>query len=244
MNDNDNMQPIDAGEVDPNRRILIFGMIGVIVVGICALFFLAFSWLQPNQNSLLSKYFASPTPTRLPSSTPAPTNVAPIQMTATPHAWIKPAESPSLDNVEAARSAVDAGESYLETVASVTPYMPDVNQPGDIYTFEIELIESMPLVWSYGWCTTTKDILEENFTHIQLKFLLNDTPVPLESFAIIDSQSNDGSPCREYAALVKAWPAGEHHFESQVTFTQDINDGWNDFPAGTHSFSYIVTVKP
>ena len=122
--------------------------------------------------------------------------------------------------------------------------MPDINQPGDIYIFEIQLTKSEPLVWSYGWCTTTQEILEENFAHIQLEFTLNETMVPLGNFTIVESQREDGSPCREYAALVNEWTEGQHQLESRITFTQDIDDGWNVYPAGTHTFKYIVTIQP
>jgi hypothetical protein len=103
---------------------------------------------------------------------------------------------------------------------------------------------SVPLVWLYGWCTTTQAILEENFRSIQLEFTLNERVVPLGNFAIVDVTREDGSPCRDYVALVENWPVGEHHLESRVNFTQPINDGWDLYPAGTHTYQYIVIVSP
>jgi hypothetical protein len=242
MNDNVEMQSVE--ESDQKRRTLIFAMLGVVIAGTCALFLLAYSWFQPDQISLIAKYFPSPTPTRRPTSTPAPTHTPIPNLTATQQAWVKPAQSPSPGTAEEAKSALDSGIDYVENFSFVFPDMPSISQPGDIYIFEITLTESEPLIWSYGWCTTTQQILEENFSHIQLEFTLNETTIPAGNFAIVETSREDGSPCREHAALVTEWTAGQHQLESRVTFKQDIDDGWDVYPAGTHIFKYIVTVQP
>jgi hypothetical protein len=58
MNDNIEIQSVE--EIDQKRRTLIFAMLGVVIVGTCALFLLAYSWFQPDQTSLFAKYFPSP----------------------------------------------------------------------------------------------------------------------------------------------------------------------------------------
>ena len=64
----------------------------------------------------------------------------------------------------------------------------------------------------------------------------------LVHFAIVETPYEDGSYCREYVGLVDTWPDGQHQLETRVTFTQDIHDGWNLYPAGTHTFKYFVYV--
>jgi hypothetical protein len=145
---------------------------------------------------------------------------------------------------EDARSAYDSGGAYLEAFAWTFPDMPEVNQPGDLYLFDVQLFESNPLLWSYGWCTTTQAILEENFRYIELEFTLNENTVPLGNFAVVEYMREDGSPCREYLALVDEWTPGQHQLETRVTFTQAIHDGWNLYPAGAHVFKYLVTMNP
>lgn len=156
-------------------------------------------------------------------------------------ASIKPASPPSLGSAEEASEAIDIGVFYLKEFSSEIPDLPDINQPGDVYIYDVQLFDSMPLVWAYGWCTTTQEILEENFAHIQLEFMVNGTPVPSDNFAVMDYQRTDGSPCREYAVLVKEWAPGQHQLESHVTFKQAIHDGWDLYPGGTHIYKYIVT---
>lgn len=217
-------------------------MTGVVVVGVCALLFLGNYWLRPALESALSRNFSTETPLPLPSNTLAPTRTPVPNLTATRQAWVRPAQSPSLGSAEEARASANAGSNTLESFAYIYPEIPEINQPGDVYVYEIQLTESAPLIWSYTWCTTTQAILEENFSHIQIAFISNGSPTSSGSFAVSEYERSDGSPCREHAALVVEWPAGTHQLETRVTFTQAINDGWNLYPAGTHTFKYMVTV--
>lgn len=89
-----------------------------------------------------------------------------------------------------------------------------------------------PSIWSYGWCTTTLEILEDNFAHIQIEFTVNESPVPSANIAVIETSREDGSPCREFVALAETWTPGQHHLEIRVAFTQDIHDGWDLSPPG------------
>jgi hypothetical protein len=241
MNTDPNLAPID--ETDANKRTMILSMIGIIIIGICALFTLAFFWFQPNQSSLLEKYFPSPTATRRSANTPAPTQIPIPNLTATQQAWTIPSQSPTFGTAEEAQTALDAGMNYLEDLASEIPDTPDINQPGDVYIYNIQLDQSEPVLWSYGWCTTTQDILAANLKQMQIDFIVNDKLAPLDSFLIQDTTRDDGSPCHEYNATIKAWPQGQHQLEVRVTFIKPTNDGWNLYPAGTHTFKYIVTVN-
>lgn len=232
-----------AVELSRDNQTILVTMLGVVVIGICALFFMASVWLGPNTDSLIDSQFPSPTPMRESPATPAPTRTIVPDLTATQGAWTRPAELPSLGNAQDVRSALNAGTSTLESFAFVFPSTPEINQPGDVYVYEIQLTESLPLVWSYGWCTTTQSILEDNFSHIQLNFVLNETAIPSSVLAATDYQRDDGSACREIAALVQSWTTGTHQLETRITFTQAIHDGWNLFPAGTHTYKYVVTLN-
>lgn len=230
-------------EITANNQTTIIAMSGVVVVGLCGLLFIVSQLFRPVSSSLIAEYFPSPTPTAIPTETPAPTRTPPPNLTATQQAWTKPTQSPSLGSVEEARAAVDAGANTLESFAYIYPDTPEINQPGDVYVYDIQLTESTPLVWSYGWCTTTQAILEENFSHIRLEFTINGNPASTGSFAVSEYERSDGGRCREYAALVNDWPSGQHILESRVTFTQNINDGWDVYPTGTHAFRYLVAVE-
>jgi hypothetical protein len=123
------------------------------------------------------------------------------------------------------------------------PETPEINQPGDVYIYEIQLFDPEPLIWVYGWCTTSQAILEENFTHTQVEFIVNEESAALDHLLIEDTTRDDDSACRDYTAVIKNWPIGQHQLEVRVTFTAPTNDGWNLYPARTHTFKYIVTVN-
>ena len=227
-------------EKGPSNQTTIMAMIGVVVVGVCGFLFIASQLFR--SNSLMGEFFPSPTSTRFPTITPAPTRTPVPNLTSTQQAWMAPAQSPSLASAEEAKTALDSGVNDLEAYAYVVPDTPAINQPGDVYIYEIQLSESTPLLWNYGWCTTTQEILEENFSHIGLEFTINGTSVSSAGFFVNNYERSDGAPCREYTALVDEWPIGQHILESRIMFTQDINDGWDVYPAGTHTFRYFVTV--
>jgi hypothetical protein len=241
MNADPNLAPIE--ETDAKKRTMILTMSGIIIFSVCALLMLAFFWFRPNQNSPIAKHFPSPTTTRRLANTPAPTNTLIPNLTATQSAWIKPVQSPTIGTADEAQKALAAGQSYLEDFASEIPDTPEINQPGDVYTYTVQLEQSESVIWTYGWCTSTQAILEENFTHTQIEFFINEEPTALDHFFIEDTKRDDSSPCRDYTATIKQWPKGQHHLEVRVTFTTPTDDGWNLYPAGTHTFKYIVTVN-
>lgn len=241
MNTDPNLTPIE--EADAKKRTLILAMSGVIVFSIFVLFTLAFFWFQPAQNGLLAKYFPSPTATRRPVNTPVPTRTLVPDLTATQSTWTKSGQSPTLGSVEETQNALEAGMNYLEGFAFVVPDTPEINQPGDIYVYEIQLDQSESVIWSYGWCTTSQTILTENFTHMQVVFIINEAPTAPDHFLIQDEISDDGSACREYTTTLNSWPNGQHQLEVRVTFTSPTDDGWNLYPAGTHTFKYMVSVN-
>jgi len=241
MKPDSEMVPIE--EADTKKRTLILSMAGVIALGVCALLSLTYVWFKPVQNDPGAKYFSSPTAARQSANTPALTQTSIPNLTATQAVWVKPDQSPTLGSAAEAQKAIENGMSYLEEFAAQTPDTPEINQPGDIYVYDIPFDQPEPVIWSYGWCTTTQAILEENLSHTKIEFLINGESAELDHFFIENTTRDDGSLCRDYTATIKEWPQGQHQLEVRVTFTQPTNDGWNLYPAGMHTFKYIVTVN-
>ena len=245
MNDDNNNVPIESG--DPNKQTLIVLMSGVIIVGVCALLGLGYLWFQTDHQSLTARLFPTSAPTHIaasvPTSTPPELEVPTLAMPDVTQQPLEKADMPpSFASAADAKTAMENGGDYLESYAVDFPDIPDINQPGDIYTYNVSLPSSIPLIWSYGWCTTTSEILDDNFKHIQIDFVVDDTSVKAENIAITDSSRDDGSPCRDYVVLVDQWTPGQHQLQTRVNFTQDINDGWNLYPGGVHTYEYIVSV--
>ncbi len=97
------------------------------------------------------------------------------------------------------------------------------------------------LVWGYGWCATTQEILNQNYEHLNIEFAINGQPVELDKF-YLDESENNGLFCKSFYAVVFRWPSGETKLQTVVTFEEKINDGVGDYEAGTQTFDYTVTL--
>jgi len=154
---------------------------------------------------------------------------------------------PQIGSVQEAQTALDHNLPYLYEFQTTMPNPPETTQLGELSTYKASLTQDQRALWYYNWCTTTSTILNENFGHIQINFMIDDTVIPLNQVAVIDYESNplnksDGV-CRQYFTVINYWPIGQHRLEIRVTFTQDLDDGWDMYPAGTHIYEYIVTVR-
>ena len=113
-------------------------------------------------------------------------------------------------------------------------------QVGRTFTYTVSLDEIQELIWVYGWCATTRNILEQNLEHMTIEFLANDTVVDARQLYVFDGQSQD-LECRFHTAVVYDWPTGTTTLETHVTFNEKINDGLSDYPEGAQILLYTVT---
>ncbi len=206
---------------------------GILLFACCGILLIAYLFTRTSTYKNIFNYPPTPLPTP--------------NMPATQAAWVKPSELPTLGSAAEARRAFRAEDTlYLESLGTYYPLIPDINQPGDVYWHAVELDVSRPVVWSYFRCTQTKKILDENFAQMQVEFFMNEESVPQRFIAVVDYQYQPWNDffCRALVILVEKWPEGNHLLESQVTFLKPTHDGWNLYPAGTHTFKYFVSVQP
>jgi C-terminal processing protease CtpA/Prc len=141
-----------------------------------------------------------------------------------------------------AQKAINQGARQLEELAREQYGMNELALPGT-FSYTIALSESEPLLWAWGWCAASTEILNQNFENISLDFKLAEEGIPAEDFLELEYE-NSGQMCRVLVGALDNWPAGEHHLTTTVTFEKPINDGMADYPAGTQVFDYSVYVKP
>lgn len=133
---------------------------------------------------------------------------------------------------------------FLEAFAAEKYDSTELSQAGKTYTYTVALTKDQDALFGTSWCTTTKTLLVDNWSHITLKFTVNDTPVDNSQFTIVENESQqDNLICRYYYTLLYDWPEGRHTLLIKMTFDEKINDGLSDYPAGTHTYDYDVTVK-
>jgi hypothetical protein len=130
---------------------------------------------------------------------------------------------------------------YLATLAREEYSDEESDQPGTL-TYTIEITDDRPTYFNYGWCTTTEEILLQNFEHIKIGFYFNGRTLGREVVHAIPSQVND-MICLNFVTLMSNWPNGEYQLTAVVTFEEKINDGVADFEAGDYIYEYNVTVS-
>lgn len=156
-------------------------------------------------------------------------------------AGITPSAPPKTSSAAQARAAFSAGESFLWDVAR-EEYTEEILEPHtNIYT--VTLSSSQTLIWAYAWCAVDQATLEDNFTQIDVKFILDGKQVPDTQFAVTDLPSS-GLACRLMYTALTDWKAGEHHFSTMTTFKSDISDGASTYGAGDYIDEFTVYVKP
>lgn len=157
-------------------------------------------------------------------------------------AGITPSAPPKLASPEEAENAFSAGASFIDEKVREQYSAEEVSVPG-VLTYTVPLAKSETLIWAYYWCTTTTEILQQNFSQIDVTFTLNGEEVPLEQFAVTELESS-GNQCRIIYTALSDWQPGEHHLTTSVTFKSNINDGMGDYPAGNYVSEYSVYVNP
>lgn len=118
----------------------------------------------------------------------------------------------------------------------------DVAKPGTL-TFTAKVPNDQPIYFSYGWCTTTEEILRQNFEHINIKLSINGDELGNDVIHPISFTRPDGLLCLDYGVLITEWPAGEYDVETAANFDEKLNDGLADYEAGDYVFQYNVTVE-
>jgi len=123
-----------------------------------------------------------------------------------------------------------ASEQYDESFKPVTR------------TFTVKITDDKPTYFSYGWCTTTQDILTQNFEHIKIGFYFNDKLIDKNVIHPITYTRPDGLACLEFGVMMSEWVNGIYNLKSVATFEQKINDGLSDYEPGDYIYEYTITV--
>jgi C-terminal processing protease CtpA/Prc len=157
---------------------------------------------------------------------------------------VEPSGPPKFSGDESEISqAAQAGAEELPALARETYSSAELEQMGRTFTYTISWAESEDVLWGWGWCASSKQILDDNFEHISLSFSLDGEVLSSSEFGEFPYEQGSQS-CLSYYGLLTDWPDGEHKLNTVVTFDAPINDGQADYAAGTQTFDYSVFVSP
>jgi hypothetical protein len=223
----------------PDRPALI--VIGVVALSVCL------CTLAAGGGGLLylnrSRLAAPPASAQAPKATPTKPDSPVTEVTEVTEAAQAPVRI--TDPSEAQRITEQENPPYLPQFAGEEYTTEEIAGLGPKYTYTVELPASEPVSFGWAWCTTTQEILDENFEHLIYTFKLDGQEIPLDRFVVDDYFSDDMEGyCREYYTVLTDWLPGNYTLERSMEFDQLINDGWDDYQAGTTIYEYDVTVTP
>lgn len=131
---------------------------------------------------------------------------------------------------------------YLQSLAKEKYTEEDFAKPG-ILTFTVNITDDKPTYFNYGWCTTTEEILQQNFEHIKVTLYFNDKELGNDVVHPVSLKRADGLVCVDFGVMMSDWPNGTYKLEAVSTFDEKINDGLADYEAGDYISIYNVTVE-
>ena len=156
-------------------------------------------------------------------------------------AGVAPAGPPSFDGDIGLIDELNAGTQFLDELARESYSEEETGTPGTL-TYTVVMNTSQEVIVGYFWCTTTNEILEDNWAKIEASFELDGEAIPASEFSE-EKVASGSSPCYALSAKLSDWPAGEHTFVVDITFTAPLNDGFADYAAGTYRSEFTIYVE-
>lgn len=148
---------------------------------------------------------------------------------------------PKTTSTPMAVEAFDPSNSKYPALPNLVPGWKGLTQPG-IQDWHASVSANQPVLIMLGWCTTTKDILDQNDQQIKWSLNVDGQDVDVTKLFIYNQQLPDRI-CLSGVGVIRQWSVGTHTITTKMTTLQKINDGWDDYPAGDYTDVYTVKVK-
>jgi len=111
------------------------------------------------------------------------------------------------------------------------------------HTYTVAVDNELPVYFNVGRCTTSEEILQQNYEHINVSMYINDNELGTDVVHPISYKLTNGFVCNDYGVLLSDWPAGIYVLKSVVTLNEAINDGIVDYEPGDYITEFTVTVE-
>jgi hypothetical protein len=148
-----------------------------------------------------------------------------------------------IGSTQEAEEAVAQNTFDLEYRVNEERYFFTAKDVGQAVNYTADLGNEEGVIWSLVWCADSKDRLKNNLENMSLDFSINEKTVDQNKLTWSNFNNNDNACAAAYLYLDK-WPEGSHNLVQRYTFKTQINDGTEDYPAGTITYNYAVTVHP
>ena len=154
-------------------------------------------------------------------------------------AGVQPSGPPSIMSPAETHAALQQDIPFLEQLAPEE--YENLRRAGEVYTYTVSLDDSKEVLWLHSSCAASEALSGSILDSMVLNLSVDGQPVPSDNFLSLHSEFN-GQYCHYSLAGLQDWPRGEHLLLTQVTFNNEIDDGFQFYAAGTHVFEYRVYV--
>ena len=115
-------------------------------------------------------------------------------------------------------------------------------------TFTVNSQPEVPIIWRWGWCALSDEILEQNMTKIDVVFNADGHAIPKNQLANETYESTDttlkGWKCLDTLTVLRDWKPGTYKLMETISFSAEINDGRDTFKVGNMIREYTVNISP
>ncbi len=105
----------------------------------------------------------------------------------------------------------------------------------------VNISSNTSVILSWGWCTKTQEILEQNLRNMQILFYIDSVNVT-NSMTQSDGP-NEGWVCHYFRGVIRSWPVGQHTILFKMIYLEKVNDGESDYE-GENTKIYTIYVSP
>ena len=153
-----------------------------------------------------------------------------------------PGLTPTVSNGPLVVEPFNPNSSVFPSLPDLVPNWSDATKPTS-QDWSLTVPSNQPVLIYLGWCTSTSQVLQQNYQQIKWSLTVDGQPVDVQKLYLLNEQLSD-RVCRSSVGVIRSWPGTQHKITTTMTVLQKINDGWNDYPAGDYTDVYNVAVAP
>jgi hypothetical protein len=235
---------VDVEEGRAIRRFFFIGGGALAAISILAIgVYTAYQWITGDAQDSIPEVLSQPTPiSTIPLAEPTDVeqvleipSVTPLLPTEAP----LPSETPSLPyHVRPYDPALDEGLDRLGDLAEFV----EAGSSQEYAIYEGVWYVEQPALFTIGWCAIDQATLTQNLQVIQMSLDIDGRHV--DPAVMFDEDFSDPTvSCRSSKMVVEFLEPGEHRLLWTTSYTEPVNDGWQDLPAGTYLNEYVYQVK-
>ncbi|NPV55793.1 MAG: serine/threonine protein kinase [Anaerolineae bacterium] len=147
----------------------------------------------------------------------------------------------SMTLIPAASGTPDPSSNFAYLSSLVYEDSEDVLTPG-YYLDRARGRNDQAIILSLGWCATTVEILNDNWTKMAYRLTIDGREIDLATQAYLNSWDGSIGPCYGRNMLVSNWSSGEHSIIWTHIIMEDLNDGQDAYRAGDYIMETLLSI--